>query len=283
MDLQGVSHRFVDLAGVRLHVTEAGSGEAVLMLHGFPQHWWEYRDVIPALAQKYRVICPDLRGAGESDAPPTGYDRETLLGDVTGLLDALELDRVHLLTHDWSGMLGFLLCLQNPERVRDHLVLSIPPPGAKPELSMLPKVLRHGWFNLLLPWPGLGPWALHRTSLARTMLRGHTVAMPEETIELFASQFTESARAVAGSALYRTFIQPEGLRMMRAKNSQRLTTPTRVLVGAEDHVVRAGSIHGYEPFVDDLEVVEVAGASHFLVDDRPDAVIEHALEFFAQH
>lgn len=279
MDLQGVSHRFVDVAGVRLHVTEAGSGEAVLMLHGFPQHWWEYRDVIPALAQKYRVICPDLRGAGESDAPPTGYDRETLLGDVTGLLDALELDRVHLLTHDWSGILGFLLCLRNPERVRDHLVLSIPPPDARPDAQMFARMLRYGWFNLILPWPGLGPWALRRTGLPRVMVGGHTAAMPVDVQETFAEQLRDPARAAAGSALYRNFIQREGMRILRGKYSdQTISTPTRVLLGADDRVVRAGSLHGSA-----FDIREVAGASHFLVDDRPDAVIEHALEFFGQH
>ncbi|GAB3926490.1 alpha/beta hydrolase [Kribbella albertanoniae] len=270
MELQGVSHRFVDLPGVRLHVAEAGSGEAVVLLHGFPQQWWEWRDVIPALAQHYRVICPDLRGFGESSAPATGYDRESLLADLIGLLDALELDRVHLLTHDWSGILGTLLCLRHPERVRDHLMLAIPPLGAKPDAAMFGRMMRHGWFNLVLPWPGLGPWALRRTGLAKTMLRDHSVGMPDDLVELFASQFQDPARAVAGSALYRQFIQREGMRLMRGEYpAAQLTTPTRVLIGAEDRVVRA-----------DANSHEIPGASHFIVDDRPDAVVEHAREFF---
>ena len=68
--LKGVEHRFVDLPGLRMHVAEAGSGRPLLLLHGFPQHWWEWRKVIPELAQHYRVIVPDLRGAGWTDAPP---------------------------------------------------------------------------------------------------------------------------------------------------------------------------------------------------------------------
>jgi len=276
MDLQGVSHRFVDLPGVRLHVTEAGSGEAVVMLHGFPQHWWEWREVIPALARNYRVICPDLRGAGESGAPATGYDRESLLGDLTGLLDALELDRVHLLTHDWSGILGFLMCMQNPERVRDHLVLSIPPPDARLDARMFGRMLRYGWFNLILPWPRLGPWALRHTSLPQVMVGGHTTAMPADVLETFAGQLKDPARATAGSALYRQFIQPEGMRLMRGDRV--ITTPTRVLLGADDQIVQASSFTGSA-----FDIREVERASHFLVDDRPDAVVAHALEFFADH
>lgn len=70
-----------------MHVAEAGSGEPVVLLHGFPQHWWEWRKVLPALAARYRVICPDLRGAGCTDAPRVGYARDHLLRDVIALLD----------------------------------------------------------------------------------------------------------------------------------------------------------------------------------------------------
>src|SRR4051794_38978342 len=104
--LDGVEHYFVDLPKLRMHVAEAGSGVPVLLLHGFPQHWWEWRKVIPGMAEHYRVICPDLRGSGWTDAPRKGYTRDQLLADVVALLDALNLDRVHLLTHDWTALIG---------------------------------------------------------------------------------------------------------------------------------------------------------------------------------
>src|SRR5690554_3979194 len=90
----GVRHRFVDLPGLRMHVAEAGSGEPVLLLHGFPQHWWEWREVIPGLAERYHVIAPDLRGSGWTDAPHAGYWRDQLRDDVLALLDELGLERV---------------------------------------------------------------------------------------------------------------------------------------------------------------------------------------------
>ena len=85
-----------------MHVAEAGEGDPVLLLHGFPQHWWAWRGVIPRLAENHRVIVPDLRGAGWTDVPRTGYDRDQLVADVVALLDALEVDRVHVVAHDWS-------------------------------------------------------------------------------------------------------------------------------------------------------------------------------------
>ncbi len=68
-EIDGVTHRYVDVPGVRLHVAEAGEGPPILLLHGWPQHWWVWRKVIPALAENHRVICPDLRGFGWSEAP----------------------------------------------------------------------------------------------------------------------------------------------------------------------------------------------------------------------
>ena len=267
--LEGVTHRFVDLPGLRMHVAEAGSGDAVLMLHGFPQHWWEWRDVIPAVAEHYRVICPDLRGAGWTDAPRDGYTSSRLQADVLALLDELGLDQVHLVTHDWSSILGFLLCFDHPERVRDHVAMAVPPPGVKLDRGFAGRALRHGWFNLVLPWPGLGPWSLCEGRLPRHMMRAHSTSMSEDVIGLFTSQLQDPARARAGSALYRKFIQPEGLRAMRGKHRE-LSTPTRVLIGAEDKVVKA-------VFED---AIEIPGAAHFLVDDRPDVVADQVLEFF---
>jgi pimeloyl-ACP methyl ester carboxylesterase len=101
-DLDDVEHRFVELPGRRMHVAEAGRGEPLLLLHGFPQHWWGWYKVLPALAHRYRVIAPDLRGAGWTDVPAAGYTSEQLVADVVALLDVLELDRVRVMAHDWA-------------------------------------------------------------------------------------------------------------------------------------------------------------------------------------
>jgi pimeloyl-ACP methyl ester carboxylesterase len=96
-ELPGVTHAFVTLStGLRMHVAKAGNPDAptVLLLHGFPQHWWEWRKVIPPLAERYRVVAPDLRGAGWTDAPADGYTVGDVLADVLALLEALGLRRV---------------------------------------------------------------------------------------------------------------------------------------------------------------------------------------------
>ena len=82
--------------GLRFHVAEAGAGEPIVLLHGWPQHWWIWRHLVPLLAPHARLVMIDLRGFGWSDAPPGGYDKQTLADDLLAVLDALGLERVGL-------------------------------------------------------------------------------------------------------------------------------------------------------------------------------------------
>ena len=107
LDVDGASHRVVDLPGLRVHVAEAGRGDPVVLLHTVFEHWYAWRHVIPRLATRYRVICPDLRGCGWTDAPRHGYEKESLAADVVNLLDALGLDKVRLVGHSLGGLVAF--------------------------------------------------------------------------------------------------------------------------------------------------------------------------------
>jgi pimeloyl-ACP methyl ester carboxylesterase len=281
--LQGVGHTFVELPGLRMHVAEAGRGQPLLLLHGFPQHWWEWRGVLPGLAQHHRVICPDLRGAGWTDAPSAGYTRDGLLADVVALLDALELDRVHVIGHDWGALLGFQLCLSHPGRVQTFLASAVPHPYSRFHPRLL-ATLPHAWYQLAIVAPVLGPAALGRgrQRLPRYLFR-HFSSDPlpwsETDVELFLAPLRDPAVARAGTALYRGFIQPEALRIFGGSyRATRLTTPTRLLIGADDPVVRAEFLGGYEQHVDDLTIEVVDGASHWVVDERADLVTARALE-----
>src|SRR5947208_1339228 len=107
-ELPGVSHSFHEVRGVRLHVAEAGEGNPLVLLHGWPQSWWCWHKVIPALAESgFRVIAPDLRGYGWSEEVPGGYEKESFARDLVALLDELGLERVQLIGHDWGAMAGF--------------------------------------------------------------------------------------------------------------------------------------------------------------------------------
>ena len=108
--LPGVEHHWVDVqtgsGPVRLHLAATGSGLAGALLHGWPQHWWCWRRVVKQL-RDYRLLIPDLRGFGWSEAPGSGYSPTGFADDAVALLDALDIARAHVIGHDWGGFAGF--------------------------------------------------------------------------------------------------------------------------------------------------------------------------------
>jgi pimeloyl-ACP methyl ester carboxylesterase len=255
------------------------------LLHGFPQHWWGWYKVLPALAQRYRVIAPDLRGAGWTDAPAAGYTPEQLVADVVALLDALELDRVRIMAHDWGALVGFLLCLSNPQRVERYISLAIPHPFVKFDPRLVIAIPRL-WFQYAIATPALGPMLLAkgRQPMAHYLLDHYTSdrgAFTKHDRELFAAPFRDRARARAGSALYRHFIVPLFPAVMAGRyRSKRLVTPTLILYGGEDPNMTGEILDGHQNYADDLTIEEVDGASHFIADEKPQVVIDRALAFF---
>src|SRR3954464_7472812 len=113
----GVRHRDVDVRGVRLHVAEAGAGPPLLLLHGWPQHWWCWRRMIPQLARTYRVLAPDLRGLRGSSAPPGRYENRPLAEDIVAVMASEGIEPARVVGHDWGGFTGLLPALEHADRV----------------------------------------------------------------------------------------------------------------------------------------------------------------------
>jgi pimeloyl-ACP methyl ester carboxylesterase len=150
----GVLHRFVDVRGARLHIAEAGAGDPVVLLHSFPQHWYAWRHIVPLLAGEYRLICPDWRGFGWSQAPARGYDTASRSDDIIALIDALGLGRVRVIAQDWCARAAFMAALQAPERVSYLLAVNAAHPWLR-QRRMLPQLWRF-WYTALLEYPGIG-------------------------------------------------------------------------------------------------------------------------------
>jgi pimeloyl-ACP methyl ester carboxylesterase len=282
--VEGVSHRTVSARGVDFHVTEIGSGDdVVLCLHGWPQHWYEWRSLLPALADRHRVLALDLRGCGWSEAPRDGYEKEELASDVLAVLDALGLERVKLVGHDWGGWIGFLLCLREPQRFERYLALNIVPPWFRMR-EMIGEVWRF-WYQQLVLAPGVG-YALHRRGdfVKRVLVGGsrRKEAWDEETLAAFADKLVEPARARAAVQMYRVFNWRELLPILRGRYADaHLTVPTLMLFGVDDSVLRPQMLAGYERHADEMRVELVEGCGHFIADERPDLVAARAREFFA--
>src|ERR1700742_1702488 len=132
--IEGVRRSFVDARGVRFHVTEWGpaDGRPVLALHGWPQHHYEWRDLLADPPPGLRIIAPDLPGYGWSGPPLHPWAKDDIATAVLPLLDALGLERVLLVAHDWGAYAGYLMVLRNPERFEGFLAMNIPHPWQSP-------------------------------------------------------------------------------------------------------------------------------------------------------
>jgi pimeloyl-ACP methyl ester carboxylesterase len=123
------THRAVAANGARFHVAELGNGPLVLLLHGFPEFWWAWRDQLTALSDAgYRAVAMDLRGYGASDKPPRGYDPFTLTADVIGVIKSLGEANAVVVGHDWGGFLGWSVAALAPKVVRRLAIVSMPHP-----------------------------------------------------------------------------------------------------------------------------------------------------------
>ena len=114
---------------LQLHYVTCGQGEPVVLLHGWPTTWYEWRQVIPILAENYTVIAPDTRGLGDSSKPKAGYDKRTLASDIYGLVNQLDLDRINLVGHDLGGQIAYAYANEYPDSVRRLAIVDVPLPG----------------------------------------------------------------------------------------------------------------------------------------------------------
>lgn len=290
-DVPGVDHRFVGVGDLTIHVAEAGdhTADPLVLLHGWPQNWFTWRKVIGPLSDRYRVICPDLRGFGWSSAPGGRYLKSELAADVIGLLDALGLERVRLGGHDWGGFVGFLLCASAPERVTHLLAAGISHPWVRPAGGPFERIrgLTRLWYMFVLGAPLLGRQLMQRVPrlprAAITLAAGDPTAWTTAELDVFVDQWSEGERAAATSRLYRSFLTRELPAIARGSyRDQVMEQPAILLVGDRDPVIEAKTLRGAGSNAPNLDVRELAGVGHWVPEEAPEATLAAMLELYTR-
>ena len=275
----GVEHAFVDTGALRVHVAQAGDPDAppVILLHGWPQHWWCWRGVIPRLAERHRVHAIDLRGHGWTQITPGGYEKEQFASDLLATMDALGIERAALAGHDWGGWTAQLAGLRAPQRFSTIALLNISGLWSEPR-DTLPDAWRL-LYQPVLALPVLGPAIQRSAALPRARARQ---GVPPDAAAVFAARLREPGRAEAGSKVYRSFVVREMPGLLRGRyDHERLRVPVRMLYGEDDSVIRPGMLKGLAAHADDFALERVPDTGHFIADQRPELVAERLATWFA--
>lgn len=270
--------RSMQVGEINLQITEEGAGDPVLLLHGFPDSAALWRHQIAALVSAgYRVIAPDQRGFGGSDRPSErdDYQLKFALADVVNLLDALGLDKVKLVSHDWGAAVGWSLAAFHPERVERHAVLSVGHLSALWNAGIPQR--RLAWYMLLFMRVGESEELLMRDNWQwfRELFNHH------REMETWISNLKRPGALTAGLNWYRANVDidswtSEGWVMPK------VTVPTMGMWSTGDDYLTEVQMVSSSEFVDAAWRYErITGASHWMMLDRPDEINRLILEYFA--
>lgn len=278
----------VQVNQLSFRVALAGEGERlILCLHGFPESAISWRHQIEPLAQAgYRVWAPDLRGYGATGRP-TGidaYSPESLMDDVSGLLDAAQVQRAILIGHDWGGIIAWYYAMRNPSRVEALVIMNAPHPACFEREARHWRQFHRSWYMGFFQIPWLPEMALsgrqgyiigqifHRMAMDRTH-------MPENIVAVYRKQACEPGAMTAMIHYYRAALRGGGGLRQRKLGYPRIECPTLVIWGLHDQALVAQNLDGLNVYVRDLTVITMADAGHFVHEDQPHQVTGHLLSW----
>ncbi|GMI79350.1 Epoxide hydrolase 1 [Hibiscus trionum] len=312
--MEGIQHRMVNVNGITMHVAEKGQGPVILFLHGFPELWYTWRHQILALSSLgYRTVAPDLRGYGDTEAPPSiaSYSCMHIVGDLVALVDSLGVDQVFLVAHDWGAIIGWYLCLFRPDRVKAFVCLSVPFMPRKPMKPVESMRLFFGddYYICRFQEPGKieAEIAHYGTpNVLKTIISSRkpgppclpkdnpfgikpdtSVTLPtwfsEEDLSYYTNKFNQKGFTSALN-YYRAF--DLNWELTAAWSGTQVKVPVKFIVGDLDSVyttpgvkkyVESGSFKGDVPMLDEVVVME--GVGHFINQERADEINSYILDF----
>ncbi len=284
----GLTHRYVDLADVRLHCVEVGSGPLVVLLHGFPDFWYSWRHQLPALAAAgFRAVAVDMRGYNLSDKPRgvRAYDTAVVARDVARLIGALGSGRAVVVGHDWGGAVAWLVAMRHPEVVERLVILNAPHPERFLRGLRTLRQLRKSWYMFFFQLPLL-PEASVRAgnfALLRRMLRTDPVrsdAFTESDIRRYVEALSRPGALTAAINYYRTLFRRDPRRAL--EELRPIEAPVLVIWGERDRYLGAELAQPSAAWVPDVRVAPLPDASHWVHLDRPDRVNALMLDFLAE-
>ena len=277
--------RYIKANGLRQHAVIGGDGPPVLMVHGWPQNWYQYRLLMPALARDFQVIAVDQRGMGLSDKPRSGYDSATIANDLVGLMDALGHQQFAVVGCDTGMVISYALAADHRDRVARLIVGESVVPGVTPSppLFVPDPLVAHVWHLLFNRLDELNVQLVRGREkdffgFIYAVEAGHP--LPDYAVSYYTNGFASSLDALRGSfEFYRTWGVTSAQNQQRA--NQRLTTPVLALGGALG--LGAGPAEAMKLVATDVQSVLIPGCGHWLAEEAPTEMLAALTEFLTPY
>ena len=280
-----LEHSYIETNGIKLHVVQAGpqSGIPVVLLHGFPEFWYGWRNQIPALVEAgCRVIVPDQRGYNLSDKPKgvKNYDVYTLVEDIVGLIDALGYEKVNLVGHDWGAVVSWVLANKYPERLHRLSIMNVPHPAVMKRFLMRDfEQMRRSWyiFFFQLPWIPEEGMKQNNWRNAVRALRGsgkvHTFT--NEDIEKYKEAWSQPGAMTSMINWYRAIVRHQPA----MPKDPRVKVPTLMMWGMKDFALSHRMARPSMDYVDDGNLILFPEATHWVQHDAAEEVNHYLIDF----
>ena len=275
--------RFVNANGIRLHAVVGGRGRPLLLIHGWPETWYAWRLIMPALARDFQVVAVDLRGMGLSDKPRDGYDTATLAADLAGLMTELGHQRFSVAGHDIGMPTAYALAADHPDRVDRLAVAEAPLPGVAPSFPFfVPGALNDKIWHI----------AFNRTKqVAEQLVRGRediffgyefetqaTRKLPDYAVDYYISLLAASHSALSGSfGFYRAIDATIAQNQQRA--TRKLTLPVLAIGGANSAGTAVADSMRYGAV--NVQGLVIPGTGHWVAEEAPQELLTALTTFLA--
>jgi len=276
-----MEHRFAEVNDIRLHYVIAGSGRPLLLMHGFPQTWYEWRAIIPRLAEHYTVIAPDYRGAGDSGRTHAGYEKFNVADDLRQLVRQLGFEKVGLVGHDMGAMVVYAYAAQYESEVCGLVLMDAPVPGTKALQAV--RASPRAWHTNFHAVRDLAEFLvagreqeyISHFFKSRFTLPG---AVPDEDIERYVKAYSTPGAIRAAFEMYRAWEQDA---IDNAPHlARKLDIPVMVM-GAEMSVSGPTLREMTGDIAKNGVYREVAKSGHWLCEQNPDQVGDFLFDFYS--
>ncbi len=283
-----ISFDYADLVDVKLHYATAGSGEKLaLLLHGFPEFWYSWKNQLANVPEGYTYVAPDLRGYNLSDKPSdvSDYEIEKLVGDVLGLIKHFGKEEAAIIGHDWGAGVAWATASRHPEVVSKLVCMQVPPPEVWKKNQTMAQ-FKASWYMFFFQLPRLPEWILSRQDFKKLAVSLKTTTaqrgvFSDEDIAEYKKAWNQPGAITSGIDYYRANI----IRRLFQKGPkpEKIKAPTLFIYGEKDHAILRETVEDVGDFIDaQYTELRIPESAHWVQNEAKDKVTEALRSFLAE-